>query len=149
MAGDAGGLDAWLDSTALASAGKLSIGAAGSLTPLHQARANQLIVQAVGRQRVKLVPAAQVGRLAEDGGGFSAIADLDDPTLSFQAHPRLKGLRVYDLELAAGEALFAPVGWWLQARAADLSVSVAFANFRWPNDAAAAYPVADPGDLAA
>ena len=36
--------------------------------------------------------------------------------------------------LAPGEALFLPVGWWHHVRALDLSISVAFNHFTWPND---------------
>ena len=41
--------------------------------------------------------------------------------------------RRIELVLEPGEALFLPVGWWHAVRAIDLSLSVSFTNFVFPN----------------
>jgi len=71
---------------------------------------------------------------------FSEIADLDDPTLDFSRHPALAGARLYEVELAPGELIFLPVGWWHQVRSLNFSVSLTYTNFLWPNDAHLTYP---------
>ena len=50
-------------------------------------------------------------------------------------------MRAYPAELEAGEILFMPFAWWRQAKALEFSVTLTYANFRWPNAASATYPV--------
>jgi ribosomal protein L16 Arg81 hydroxylase len=40
---------------------------------------------------------------------------------------------VINLILQPGEVLFMPVGWWHHVRALDVSVTVSFTNFVFPN----------------
>ena len=142
LASDLGHLDKFL--TREAAAGMMWIGPAGTFTPLHHDLTNNLIAQVVGRKRVKLVPAAEVGRLYNHQHVFSEITDLDDPALDFARFPRLAGLRVHDVALEAGEILFVPVGWWHQVRALAFSVTLTYVNFLWPNDAFTTYPGDQP-----
>jgi ribosomal protein L16 Arg81 hydroxylase len=116
------------------------IGPAGTFTSLHHDLTNNLIAQLVGRKQVKLVPASEVGKLYNHRHVFSEISDLDDPTIDMTRFPRLPGLRVYEVTLAAGEILFVPFAWWHQVRALDFSVTVTYTNFHWPNDAYKTYP---------
>ena len=71
---------------------------------------------------------------------FSEISDLEAVGLDPIRHPRLAELRFYDVQLAPGEILFVPVGWWHQVRSLDFSVTATFTNFRWRNDAYLDYP---------
>jgi hypothetical protein len=119
--------------------GMLWIGPAGTFTPLHYDLTNNFIAQIVGRKRLKIVPASETGRLGEAGHVYSKVRDLDGP-LDALEHPRLNGARVFDLELAPGEILFVPFGWWHQVRSLDFSVTATFTNFRWPNDMSATFP---------
>ena len=118
--------------------GMMWIGPAGAWTPLHHDLTNNLIVQAVGRKRLILVPAAYAGRVYNRQHVFSEVQDLE----SFDAgrFPNLGGVHAYEVTLEPGEALFVPLGWWHQARALDFSVTLTFTNFRWPNDASRDYP---------
>jgi hypothetical protein len=122
--------------------GMMWIGAAGSFTPLHHDLTNNLLAQVVGRKRIKLLPASEVGRLYNDRDVYSLITDLDDRGLDPARFARLEGARIYDIVLGPGELLFIPLGWWHQVRALDFSVTVTYTNFLWPNDAHAAYPAA-------
>jgi hypothetical protein len=116
------------------------IGAAGSFTPLHHDLTNNLIGQVVGRKRIRLLPAAEVGRLYNDHHVYSQITDLDDPTLSAERFGKLAGARIYDIVLGPGDFLFVPLAWWHQVRALDFSVTLTYTQFRWPNEAALDYP---------
>jgi hypothetical protein len=120
--------------------GMMWIGAAGSFTPLHHDLTNNLIAQVVGRKRIKLAPASEVGRLYNDHGVYSAIRDLDEPGLDPARFGRLEGARVYDIVLEPGELLFVPLAWWHQVRALSFSVTLTYTDFLWPNAAAADFP---------
>jgi len=140
MAQDVGFLDKFLTRDAAMPGGMPWIGPAGTLTSLHHDLTNNFIAQLVGRKQVTLLPAAQVGRLYNHQHVFSQITDLDDPDLDRARYPRLEDATLYEVVLAPGEILFMPLGWWHQVKALDFSVTTTFTNFRWPNDAYAAYP---------
>jgi hypothetical protein len=137
---DLGRLDRFLDYRDDGADGMFWIGPAGTLTALHHDLTNNLIAQIVGRKRIRLAPAAEVGKLYNDQHVFSEIADLEAPGLDPTRHPRLAHLRFYDVLLEPGEILFVPLGWWHQVKSLDFSVTVTYTNFRWRNDAYATYP---------
>ncbi|MEN3950026.1 DUF6065 family protein [Iodidimonas sp. SYSU 1G8] len=122
------------------SAGMMWIGPAGTVTPLHHDLTNNFIAQVVGRKKLKVLPASEVGRLYNDRHVFSDIADLEDPGLDAERYPRLPGSRVYDVVLEPGEILFVPLAWWHQVKSVDFSVTVTYTNFRWANDGYTTYP---------
>jgi ribosomal protein L16 Arg81 hydroxylase len=116
------------------------IGPAGTVTSLHHDLTNNFIAQIVGRKRVKLAPAADVGKLYNARHVFSEIPDLEDPGIDLARYPRLSELRLYDVLLEPGEILFVPLGWWHQVKSLDFSVTITFTNFRWANDSYIGYP---------
>ena len=137
---DIGSVEAVLDPKGAEPGGVMSISPAGTLTPLHHDIINTLVVQAVGRSRFKILPASEIGRLQNDSHVFSRITDLDDPDLNVAGDPSLAGARAYEFTLEPGEAVFLPFGWWRQVRALSFGVTLAYANFRWPNAAHRGYP---------
>jgi hypothetical protein len=122
--------------------GMMWIGPAGTLTSLHHDLTNNLIAQVVGRKRLLVLPAAEVGKLYNHLHVFSEIADLEDPRLSLAQFPRLADARFTVVNLMPGEMIFMPLAWWHQVRSIDFSVTVTYTNFRWPNDAYADFPAA-------
>jgi ribosomal protein L16 Arg81 hydroxylase len=116
------------------------IGPAGTVTSLHHDLTNNFIAQIVGRKRLKILPAAEVGRIYNHRHVFSEIPDLEAPDLDQARYPRLAGARTYDVILSPGEIIFMPLAWWHQVKSLDFSVTVTYTNFRWPNDAHASYP---------
>jgi hypothetical protein len=137
---DLGFLDKFLEHRGKGAGGMMWIGPAATMTSLHHDLTNNFIAQIVGRKRIKLAPAADVGKLYNDQHVFSEIGDLESPGIELERHPRLAELRLYDVELQPGEILFAPLGWWHQVKSLDFSVTITFTDFRWPNDAHASYP---------
>jgi hypothetical protein len=123
-----------------AARGMLWIGPAGTFTPLHHDLTNNLIAQIVGRKRVLIGPASEVGRLYNDAHVFSEIGDLEDPGLDRARFSRLEGSRIYAVTLEPGDILFLPFAWWRQVRALDFSVTATYANFRWANEAYKTFP---------
>lgn len=120
--------------------GTMRIRQAGALTSLRYDLSNHLIAQVVGRSRLLVLPAAEVGRLYNDLDVFSEIADLEDPALPLSRFPQLADASFTELMLMPGEMLFMPVAWWHQVRAIDFGVTVTYTNFRWPNDGARDFP---------
>jgi hypothetical protein len=132
-------LDRFLDPNGGHPNGMMWIGPAGTFTALHHDLTNNLIAQVVGRKRILLLPAAEVGRLYNHQHVFSELTDLENiPDLG--RYPRLPGVRAYQIDLEPGEILFVPLAWWHQVKALDFSVTLTYTNFRWPNDAAQTYP---------
>ncbi len=138
--GDLGFLDKFLDRQAALPHGMMWIGPAGTVTSLHHDLTNNFIAQIVGRKRIRLAPAAEVGKIYNVRHVFSEIPDLEAPDVDLARHPRLAELRLYDVLLEPGEILFVPLGWWHQVKSLDFSVTVTFTNFRWGNDSYVDYP---------
>lgn len=105
-------------------------GPGGTITPLHHDIANVLFVQVYGRKRITLIPALQTHRVYNDIGVFSGV-DPDHP--DEQAFPLFAGVTKADVVLEPGESLFIPVGWWHRVEALDVSISLSFTNFAFPN----------------
>ena len=140
LAADVGWLEKFLTPDPAARGGMAWIGPAGTFTPLHHDLTHNFIAQVVGRKRLKIIPAAEVGKVYNATHVFSDVPDIEDPVLDFARFPRLATTRVYEVELQPGEIIFMPLAWWHQVKALDFSVTVTFTNFLWPNDAHESYP---------
>lgn len=117
----------YFDEARSAGCGALWFGPAGTVTSLHHDTSNILLCQVVGRKRVRVYPPDEPTLLAHARGVYSAL----DPEVEGGPLAQAFG---YDEILGPGDALFLPVGHWHHVRALELSVSVAFNNFVWPND---------------
>jgi LPS sulfotransferase NodH len=108
----------------------LWFGPAGTVTPLHHDSSNILIAQVVGRKRYRLIPALQWQYVYNSTGVFSDV-DCENPDLS--RHSQFRNTTIIDVIVEPGEVLFMPVGWWHHVRALDVSMTVSFTNFVFPN----------------
>jgi ribosomal protein L16 Arg81 hydroxylase len=63
-------------------------------------------------------------------GVFSQV-DPENP--DFNKYPLYRNIKPIELILKPGEVIFIPVGWWHHVRALDVSISVSFTNFVFPN----------------
>jgi hypothetical protein len=137
---DLGFLDEFLSRDVERPHGMMWIGPAGTVTSLHHDLTDNFIAQFVGRKRLKLIAAADVGKLDNYKHVFSRMADLEDPNLDRSQFPLLPEARVYDIVLNPGEILFVPLGWWHQVKSLDFSVTTTYTNFLWRNDWYRRYP---------
>jgi hypothetical protein len=96
----------------------------------QQESANRLLLQITGRRRVVLVAPGHT-RTLHAASREGPLGDLAAPDLLARA-PQLRGLRVQVLQLAPGDALFVPYGWWRQTTSRAFSVSVERSDFQWP-----------------
>jgi hypothetical protein len=108
----------------------LWFGPAGTRTPLHHDTASVLLAQLYGTKRVLLLSPYVSHRVANEISVYSEV-DVWAPDLA--RHPRYAGLEPIEAELEPGDALFIPVGWWHAAEALEISISVSFTGFRFPN----------------
>jgi ribosomal protein L16 Arg81 hydroxylase len=106
-------------------------GPRGTLTPLHHDVANVLFVQVLGSKRFRLIPSLQTHRVYNDIGVYSQV---DPDGVDLAVHPLFAGVQPIELVVEPGEALFIPVGWWHQVESLEVSISLSFTNFAFPND---------------
>jgi hypothetical protein len=119
--------------------GMMSIGPAGTFEPLQFDLANKLIAQVSGAKRVVMARPAETQRLYNQRDTFSAVRDITDEA-QLNLYPLARAARTYEVDLEAGDLLFVPVGWWHQVTALDFSVTLTYANFRWPNRGRESFP---------
>ncbi len=121
--GDSRGI---LDRERLVGGSQLWVGPAGTVTPLHHDTSNILFCQLFGRKRILLASPVERALLEAPRAMYAAL-DPEDPRAA-------EAIALRSVELAPGEALFLPVGWWHHVRALDPSISVAFVAFTRDND---------------
>ena len=108
----------------------LWFGGKGTATELHHDGNNILFVQLHGRKRFRLVPPYALFDVYPSAGVWSANRHCasDDPQF-----PAARDMEVCEVVVGPGEALLIPVGWWHHVLALDVSISLSFTNFYWPN----------------
>ena len=127
---DIGDLPAYMDRSS-ASDGFLWIGPKGTLTPFHHDLTNNVMVQLAGRKRVTLVPAYDYPNMYNHQHCYSQV---DGGAPDFERFPLLRKANVIECELAPGDILFLPVGWWHYVESLDVSITVSMINFLAKND---------------
>ena len=128
---DIGRLPGCLDESRRVQGGSFWFGPAGTVTPLHHDTLNILFAQVAGRKAFTLFPPAQTHLLYNDLNVFSEV-DVEQPDL--ERFPRYARATPLTVILEPGQTLFLPVGWWHHVRALDVSISVSFTNFAFPNE---------------
>ncbi len=115
------------------------IGPAGTFTPLHHDLTNNLLLQVQGRKEVLLAAPGETPRLYNDHHVYSRVRNLTEPGI-VEKYPKLDGLKVHQVVMAPGDALFIPLGWWHQVLSLDFSVTITHTNFHWRNDFHVGHP---------
>ena len=105
------------------------LGPKGTLTPWHHDLTNNLLVQVMGRKRVRMAPPWAFAQMRNSRHCFSDWGNEALPARDGTAETP----PVLECVIGPGEAIFLPVGWWHQVEALDLSASMSFTNFRRAN----------------
>jgi ribosomal protein L16 Arg81 hydroxylase len=121
----------YLDHSQLAGRAYFWFGPHGTVTPLHHDLMNILLVQVFGRKRVTLIAPDQSPLVYNSEAVYSDV-DCENP--DYERYPDFRNVQKIEFILEPGEALFLPVGWWHHVRSLDVSTSVSFLNFRFPNE---------------
>ena len=127
---DVGFGNALLDPDRRYQGSSLWLGPAGTISPLHRDRVNVLNVQTVGSKRITLIDACQLPKVYNQQSYYSMV-DVERPDLD--RFPDFAQATVRSAVLQPGDAVFIPVNWWHHLRALQISVSLAFVNFRLDN----------------
>jgi ribosomal protein L16 Arg81 hydroxylase len=117
--------------------GFLWFGPAGTVTPFHHDLTNNFMAQVKGRKRLRIMAACEAARVYNQRHCFTPVDGRD---IDLQRYPLMAEVQVRECVLAPGEILFLPVGCWHFVEALDISLTVAFTNFKWNNDFYSAYP---------
>jgi hypothetical protein len=113
------------------------LGPAGTITPFHHDLTNNFMIQVMGRKRVRLIAPCETPKLQNQRHCFTPVDGRD---IDLRRFPSMAGVPVIDCELAPGEILFLPVGWWHFVEALDISLTISATHFRWDNDFYSSYP---------
>jgi hypothetical protein len=110
--------------------GFLWIGPKGTVTPWHHDLTNNLLLQMVGRKRVRLVASEDTPAMRNHRHCYS-LWNSDDllPGLAQDGKPA-----VLECTIGPGEALFIPIGWWHHVEGLNQTIGMSFTRFRWNND---------------
>lgn len=110
--------------------GFLWIGPRGTITPWHHDLTNNLLLQIRGTKRVRLAASHDTPLMRNSRHCFS-----DWKTDELAPGPAAPGRpAVFECDIAPGEALFLPVGWWHHVESRDVTIGMSFTNFAAEND---------------
>ena len=109
----------------------------GSRTPLHFDLLENLFCVVRGRKRMQLWHPAHGAQLYPGGGGEPLFSKVDPTNFDPVEFPEFSGAvgLAHEVELAAGDALYLPLGWWhaVSTPPGERSISISY----WaqqPND---------------
>ncbi|MBD2188948.1 cupin-like domain-containing protein [Pseudanabaena mucicola] len=105
-------------------------GSGGTITPLHHDPVNLIFVQVYGHKVWKIIPPYYTHLLYNYRGVFSEV-DIENP--DYQKYPLFQKVPIIEVTLEPGDAIFMPVGWWHAVKSLDISISMSFTNFQFPN----------------
>jgi hypothetical protein len=112
-------------------------GPRGTITPLHHDPVNLMFTQVYGRKVWKIIPPYYTHLLYNNRGVFSAV-DCENP--DYEKYPLFREVKIIEVVLNPGDVIFIPVGWWHAVRSLDVSISMSFTNFVFPNQYEWIYP---------
>ena len=70
-------------------------------------------------------------------GVFSEV-DCENP--DYEKYPLFQKIPIIEVTLNPNEVIFIPVGWWHTVKSLDISISLSFTNFVFPNQYEWVYP---------
>ena len=111
------------------------IGPKGTVTPWHHDLTNNLLLQFVGRKRVRMVASHDTPLMRNHRHCFSRWRSAD--LLPGPAHDEKPA--VLECTIGPGEAVFLPIGWWHHVDGLDQTIGMSFTNFAWNNDFHSSY----------
>jgi len=105
-------------------------GPKGTITPWHHDPINLIFVQIYGRKVWKIIPPYYTHMMYNYRGVFSEV-DSENP--DYDKYPLFQKIPIIEVTLNPGDAIFIPVGWWHAVKSQDISISMSFTNFVFPN----------------
>lgn len=118
-----------------AQGGFIWIGPKGTVTPWHHDLTNNLLLQIVGRKRVRMVASHDTPLMRNHRHCFTKWKS--DDLLPGPAHDGKPA--VLECTIGPGEAVFLPIGWWHHVDGLDQTIGMSFTRFAWNNDFYSSY----------
>ena len=115
----------------------LWMGPKGTKTPLHHDENGLLHLQIKGRKTWKFISPLEAPNIYHRVAVFS---NVDIYNLDLEKYPLMKEVKILEVTVEEGEAMFLPQGWWHAVEALDNSISLAMVAFEWPNHWKLDYP---------
>lgn len=115
----------------------LWVGPKGTKTPLHHDENGLLHLQLKGRKTWKFISPLDAPNIYHRVAVFS---NVDIYNLDFEKYPAMQNVKILEVTVEEGEAMFLPQGWWHAVEALDNSISLAMVAFEWPNHWRLDYP---------
>lgn len=110
--------------------GFLWIGPKGTITPWHHDLTNNLLLQIAGTKRVLLAASHDIALMKNSRHCFSDWGgEKLEPGPATADRPA-----ILSVDIAPGDILFIPVGWWHHVEALDVTIGMSFTNFAADND---------------
>jgi ribosomal protein L16 Arg81 hydroxylase len=111
-------------------AGYLWVGAKGSYTTMHQDLMGLINVQIVGRKKWQIVSILDTPRVYNQTTIFS---QLNTKEIDFNRFPLMQDVKIIEVFVNEGDAIFMPFCWWHTVEALDKSISLSFTGLDFPN----------------
>jgi ribosomal protein L16 Arg81 hydroxylase len=108
----------------------LWMGTKGSFTTMHQDLMGLINVQIVGNKKWQIVSSLDTPRVYNNVTIFS---ELNTKEIDFNKHPLMKDVKIIEVQVNEGDAIFIPFCWWHTVEALDKSISLSFTGFDFPN----------------
>ncbi len=112
------------------------MGPSGTITPFHHDLTNNFMAQVVGHKKIKIAPSWDMPLMRND---FHVFSKVDGRVTPPQPIAPLDGPQIIECILGPGEILFLPIGCLHYVEGLEVSVTVSFTNFVFPNDFASFY----------
>ncbi|WP_433331929.1 cupin-like domain-containing protein [Spirillospora sp. CA-294931] len=112
------------------------LGPGGTKTPYHHDLTNNFMAQVIGRKHVKMVPMHDTAYMYNT---LHCYSEVDASAVDYDRFPAMRKAQVLECELAPGELLFIPIGWWHYVEGLEATVTMSFTNFLRYNDFAENY----------
>ena len=109
----------------------LWIGPKGTLTPMHHDQNALIHVQITGRKKWQLVSPFNTPDVYNHHHVFSQV-DLFN--IDHDRFPMMKNVKVIEVTIEAGDALFLPLGWWHTVESLDPCISMSITDTVYKNE---------------
>ena len=111
-------------------AGYLWLGAKGSYTTMHQDLMGLVNVQIVGNKKWQIVSILDTPRVYNH---ITIFSQLNKKEIDFNIFPLMRDVKIIEVTVNEGDAIFMPFCWWHTVEALDKSISLSFTGLDFPN----------------
>lgn len=109
----------------------LWIGPKGTLTPMHHDENALIHVQVMGRKKWQLISPFNTPDVYNNHHVFS---EVDVFNIDYDRFPKMKNVKIIEVTVNPGDALFLPLGWWHTVESLDRCISMSITDTAYENN---------------